>query len=554
MSATLFLLLACNGEEPDDTAGGLQEFSYGDEVVCEEPVEGFARLFENGMDRGVDIYREADRTAGPCGAPPGGLIVQDLDGDGDPDLLLNDPAGFPHTWVYRDGGFRQPAVDQDVIETYGRAVLAIGAVDLDGDALPEVVVVGEDLVLLAWNLGDLEFADWQVVLDEPDFPRACIPSMGFGDVDGDGDLDLVLPGLDEVPYEGAIMPGDDMWTPTFDRLLINRGGGDFEVFGEFSPAGEAGLSRVSVFTDRDHAGDLDWLASADRGIGRFPPQAFYRNDGDLMLVNDAPELNADLRVSNMGLGVGDLNGDDLFDYCMSDTSWDLTCMMSAPDGGYYTSGPDLGLTVDLEAHPDLPADWQERLDREDYENTVWVSWGIELVDLDGRQDLAVTAGPPPDNGNVYHSNLHGFQPDALWQGVEGGFVERTQELGFGLTKWNYSIASADFDGDGTRELVLGGSEGRLAFWDNPCGEGRWLEVELVGVGENVEGYGTRVEVGGLIEELHNVRAIGQSISRIHFGLGDLEEAPLRVEWPDGTVSEASVPTNRLVTVTHPDRN
>ena len=47
--------------------------------------------------------------------------------------------------------------------------------------------------------------------------------------------------------------------------------------------------------------------------------------------------------------------------------------------------------------------------------------------------------------------------------------------------------------------------------------------------------------------------MGQSISRLHFGLGDVEEGTLKVRFPDRTVVEAKVPVNRLVTVSHPKR-
>ena len=76
----------------------------------------------------------------------------------------------------------------------------------------------------------------------------------------------------------------------------------------------------------------------------------------------------------------------------------------------------------------------------------------------------------------------------------------------------------------------------------------------MGLGDNAEGFGARVQVGGDIQEMHNVQAVGQSVSRLHFGLGEEERVSVRVEWPDGAVSEATdVPVDRLVTVSHPSR-
>ena len=79
----------------------------------------------------------------------------------------------------------------------------------------------------------------------------------------------------------------------------------------------------------------------------------------------------------------------------------------------------------------------------------------------------------------------------------------------------------------------------------------------MGIGDNAEAFGARVEftAGGVtqVQEMHNLLAVGQSISRLHFGLGDVEEGTLKVRFPDRTVVEAKVPVNRLVTVSHPKR-
>ena len=60
----------------------------------------------------------------------------------------------------------------------------------------------------------------------------------------------------------------------------------------------------------------------------------------------------------------------------------------------------------------------------------------------------------------------------------------------------------------------------------------------------------------LVRELYTLRGQGQGPSRFHFGFGDAEAADiLRIEWPDGTVSEAEqVPGRRFVRVEHPNRS
>ena len=92
---------------------------------------------------------------------------------------------------------------------------------------------------------------------------------------------------------------------------------------------------------------------------------------------------------------------------------------------------------------------------------------------------------------------------------------------------------------------------------NSCGDNAWLAIELIGPPGNQEGFGARAEVTGSggtqIRELYNLRGMGQGPSRFQFGLGGDDEAErVRIEWPDGAVSEAErVPTRRFMRVTHP---
>ena len=48
---------------------------------------------------------------------------------------------------------------------------------------------------------------------------------------------------------------------------------------------------------------------------------------------------------------------------MTDISFDLTCLMSVPGQAYYEAGASLGLTVDLTTHPDVPDDYEQKLNQ-----------------------------------------------------------------------------------------------------------------------------------------------------------------------------------------------
>ncbi len=534
--------------DDDDASGGaVQE---GPAVSCASPTSGFDRFEEEAAARGLDPVLDYVDDLRPCFEILGSVVSSDLDGDGDLDLLFHDRRGFPQLYANDGSGhFDSVAVGHDVLQRFGRAVLSFSAVDLDGDGLPEVVAAGQDLVLSATNLGGLQFADWEVLWDDPVYPNSCINSMSWGDLDGDGDLDLLLTAIDPVPdADWRVSFATEESVPivgTPERLLFRDEGGWSEpTLLHQGPDGDDGLSILSFFSDRDDDGDLDLYISSDRAIPGNPPSAFLRNDGGPDrpgLVNDSAAIGADNRVSGMGLGSNDLNGDGWMDYCMTDVASHLQCMLSDGQGGYLQGGLALGLSIEWAETPDpnqggFPPPWS--------------GWGLEMLDLDndGRLDAAAVAGGAP-----------GIEmQDAIWQGQEGGtFSERSAQTGFNDPASHFGLVADDFDGDGYRDLVTSGWIGEVRFWSNPCGAEAWVEIELIGPPGNPEGLGARVEVvaGDLrdVQEVHGLRSLSQSSSRVHVGLGGREAVDsLRVRWADGAVSEgADLGVRRQLTVTHP---
>ena len=535
----------------DDDGSDDHLMDLGPEITCDAPTSGFVRLVEEAASRGLDVPLEWPDFPTPCSEVVGALVSTDLDADGDSDLLFHDRDKFPQVYVNDGTGhFSAHPVDIDVRGRFDRSVLAHAAGDLNGDGLPEVLVVGASFALVSWNQGDLEFSEFEVIHDDPTYPRTCINSISFGDIDADGDLDIFLPGIDPVPdaeYTTNNEIEDDNHVPdngTAELLMLNEGG-TFELAEQLtlSPDGVPGLSILGAFTDRDLDGDLDLLITSDRPFPPMPPSAFFRNDGvgsggGPDLVNDASDVRADLRISGMGLGEADLNSDGFPDYCMTDNVPALVCMVSDGDGGYFEAGTALGLEI-------------EGVPQKEGEPFSWTGWSIDIVDLDndGWTDVMAAGGSHPSEEVT----------DAIWQGLpDRTFVEQTAALGFGDTAGHFGMAVDDFDGDGYRDIAISGWTGPARFWSNPCGADAWLEVELVGVGDNVEGFGARIEAewGNRtdLREMHSLRTLGQSDSKIHFGLGQSDVASrLKVTWPDGEVTELrDVPARRMVTLYHPD--
>ena len=522
-----------------------------DEVVCAEPVEGFDRFTDTAQARGIDLVDEPFEELRACPPIPGSVVAHDLDGDGATDLLIQDPDSFPHVFA-NDGSGHFGQVPQDATSEGDRWV-QFGALDLDGDGDSEVVLTTRGVVAISWNLGGFEFGEVEVLWQELIWPRPCIDSLAWGDVDADGDLDLVVPRLFNAESEDWVLTSSEVAIGTDSLLLLNQDG-VFEEAMVLDGYDQPGLSILGLLTDRDHDGDLDIFLSSEFGpLPHIPPSSFFRNDGPgddgvPLLSNDAPAVGADVSISAMGLGSADMNDDGRMDYCISTVGSGPMCLNSLPDGPYVESGPFLGLESEL---LDLPEDCA----------ICWSMWSIVMEDFegDGELDFAVVAGPPPDGGSITSSELPPTQPDAMWQGDgTGGFVERSYDVDFHDTSWNFGMVSADLDRDGYRELIIHGWEGRPQILDNPCGEGTWITVDLVGLASNREGYGARVEVQTAdrtrMREMHGLHAISQQPSELRFGLGSADAVErLDVFWADGARSSfEGVPVNRLVTVRHPD--
>ena len=131
----------------------------------------------------------------------GGIAVADFDGDGDLDALVTngfrDEGAYPTRLFWNDGGTGQ-FVDsgQALNETMGAEV---AAGDLDGDGALDVVVANMDLPNEIWlNDGHGTLVDSGLRLGAiPPEGHSTVPSLG--DLDGDGDLDVLIGDLAGAP-------------------------------------------------------------------------------------------------------------------------------------------------------------------------------------------------------------------------------------------------------------------------------------------------------------------------------------------------------------------
>ncbi|MBN1851537.1 MAG: VCBS repeat-containing protein [Pirellulales bacterium] len=233
----------------------------------------------NLIDSGQPL--EALGSSGIYGTEPAGVVLGDLDGDGDLDLLFTGSSESTTTW-WNDGTGQ--FIDSGLRLTTGYSKAELGDADGDGDL---------DVLIPGWLL----INDGQGI-----FERLW---LGFGDydgghsflrdLDGDGDLDI------------SILNSHDI------EVWLNDGGGGFtqteQVFENFN-------IRDAGIADFDNDGDLDFIAAVE-DIDE-PMNRVWLNDGaayfellDIGFGDDATRL----------IAVGDLNNDGAVDYFELNSGW-----------------------------------------------------------------------------------------------------------------------------------------------------------------------------------------------------------------------------------------
>jgi predicted nucleotidyltransferase len=199
------------------------------------------------------------------GASYGSLAWGDADNDGDLDLVVTGTSlTTPKTTLYRnDGNFNFTEVTTAGLVNVRDSSVDWG--DLDGDGDLDLLITGQSMggprvTLIYRNQGNFSFADINASI-----AGVSSGSARWGDSDNDGDLDILL--------AGTTLGGTRL-----NRVYINNGNSTFTDV-------NAGLQSLALGTadwvDADNDGDLDVLVTGTDGSGAIgsTESRFYRNLG-----------------------------------------------------------------------------------------------------------------------------------------------------------------------------------------------------------------------------------------------------------------------------------
>ncbi|MEZ5966392.1 MAG: VCBS repeat-containing protein [Planctomycetota bacterium] len=390
------------------------------DLVCGTVRGQRTRAYANdGLGRFVDVT--ALRLPDDSDSETGAVLAGDFDGDGDLDLVLGNgslspvPVGARNALWRNDGsGVFERTEGARVSADSGVTGAAVaGDLDSDGD-LDWVAIRGARLnvarVPLANQVHLNDGQGWFAVADETGLPVDIEVSLGaaVGDVDGDGELDLVF----------ANQPALLTFVGGRNQLFLH----DAEAtrYVEATAAqfrSDPADTRAVALADVDGDSDLD-LILADR-------------NGCRLLINDGFARFVDATASRlppsglvMSIAVGDVDGDRDLDLFV---------------GRDWGSGGDMLLINDGSGHfADVSASHLPQVENQ--------SARVVLVDVDGDGDLdAVVA----DSFLIFHTNR-------VYTNDGGGrFTDETAvRLPEGGTR-AWTVVAFDADGDGDVDLVFG---------------------------------------------------------------------------------------------------
>ncbi len=456
-----------------------------------------------------------------------GAAAGDFDGDGWVDLYMTQLDG--PDLLYRNQG------DGTFAEVTGQAFpggmpavhssgAAFADIDNDGDLDLQVTHAGQYPFALYVNQGDGTFVDEAAARNAGGYTGSGDNwgfGTGFGDYDRDGHLDMVI-GDRGFDGEGS-----------GTVLRRNRGAAQPGYFDDVTAATETSHlhSRFAFtprFSDLDGDGWQDLVHVADSGESRL-----LWNDGDGTFTADTAS-GFTQGQTDMGLAIGDVNGDGLQDMFVSNIY-----ISGFGGNGLYLNNGDRTFTYTTAL-----------------ESGGW-GWGTAMTDYDndGDLDIVLTNGWTAPGNEPFHDD-----PMRLWENDgAGNFTEKAVELGLTDTGQGRGLLLFDYDRDGDQDIVVARYGQSPVIYRNDGGNANdYLQVELVGVESNRFGIGARLE---LIPDLSNpdhvlVREmtagphyLSQSEALAHFGLGEMAGTVdlLRIYWPNGRVQELTdlSPNQRL---------
>ncbi|MBI1279417.1 MAG: CRTAC1 family protein [Anaerolineaceae bacterium] len=503
---------------------------------------------ENVVCSGHFVAHDLDHTTTVMGgdrirmfeANGGGVAVNDLDNDGDLDIVLTNQAGM-NTILWNDGGLKFRT--ERMAHGDSRAVTLV---DVDGDGLSDMVFTRTKTAPTYWhNEGKGRFL------------REFLPGVGkpvyainWGDLDQDGDLDLV-----GATYDASLLTDYGQ-----DFLLSGNGG----VYYYENRGGQFHLSSLStnaqalalMLVDLNDDGHLDIWVGDDFAV---PDQLWYWSPSGWQSAKPLTTMTH----STMSLDFGDINNDGKNEVFATD--------MKPYNGDEQGQAVLPAITKSVNEGRNLKADPQVNENvlqtigsftnmaaSDDVYATGW-SWSGKFGDFDqdGFLDLYVVNGFAEMSTFSQLANHELVEANQALRNTGTGRFVPMPDWGLGSTRGGRGMSIADMDGDGDLDIIVNNLNSPSQLFENQICTGSSLEVDLFAPDTlNTRAIGARVilhtDSGTYYRDVKAASGyISGDAARVHFGFPKgTHLQQLEIHWPNRDVSILDAPSiNTLMKIT-----